>query len=96
MVNREMRRVLLVSFEEGADKFGQQMTIEKGEPVEISMTFGLYSHTADESPLYQDVNYFGLTREKGLKDNQIIRVDGKDHKILFVNNFSRLTQVFMA
>lgn len=95
MVNREMRKVELVSFEPGADKFGQQMTKEV-ESREIDMTFTLYSHQADESPLYQDVNYFGLTREKGIADKQVIRVDGHDHKILFVNNFSRLTQVFMA
>lgn len=94
MVNREMRKVSLISFEPGADKFGQQMTKEK-EVKEIQMTFGLYSHQADESPLYQNVNYFGLTREKNVADNQIIEIDGKQHKILFVNNFSRLTQVFM-
>lgn len=95
MVNRELRKVELVSFEPGADRYGQQLTIEK-EIKEISMTFTLYSHTADESPLYQDVNYFGLTREKDIGDNQVVRVDGKDHKILFVNTFSRMTQVFMA
>lgn len=94
MVNRELRKVELVSFEPGADKFGQQMTIENNSK-EIMMTFGLYSHQADESPLYQAVNYFGLTRAKGIKDNQVIRIDGEDHKVLFVNNFSRMTQVFM-
>lgn len=94
MVNREMRKVGLVSFEPGTDKYGQQMTKEADEKT-IYMTFGLFSHQADESPLYQQVNYFGLTREKEIADNQIIRVDGKDHKVLFVNNFSRMTQVFM-
>lgn len=94
MVNRELRKVSLISFEPGADKFGQQMTKES-EVKEIMMTFGLYSHVADESPLYQAVNYFGLTREKNVRDNQVVEIDGKQHKILFVNNFSRLTQVFM-
>lgn len=94
MVNRELRKVTLVSFEEGPDEYGQQMTKEVGER-EIEMTFGLYSHTQSEGPQYQEVNYTGLTKEKELRDDQVVRVDGKDYKILFVNPYGRLTQVFM-
>lgn len=94
MVNREMRKVTLVSYKPGADQYGQQMQVPNQEK-EIEMTFGLYTHTESEGPQYQDVNYYGLTREKGIADNQTVRIDDKDYKILFVNPFGRLTQVFM-
>lgn len=93
MINREFRKAILTTYD-GMDAYGQMLT-EPTDEREIEVTFGLYTHGETADVRYQEATHYGLTREKEVTDKQTLTIDGDEYKILFVNAFGRLTQVFL-
>ena len=60
------------------------------------MTLGLYSHQATEGPKYQQVEYYGLTRDREIGDGNVVEIAGVRYKVLFTNPFGRMNEVFMS
>lgn len=89
-----MRTAIVVAFEDGADAWGQQLTVEASRR-EIEMTLGLYRHQATEGPKYQDVEFYGLTRDKDVGDGNVVEIAASRYKVLFTNPYGRMTEVFM-
>lgn len=51
MINREYKKAIVISYKDGSDAWGQQLSVEDSKR-EIEMTLGLYSHQATEGPKY--------------------------------------------
>ena len=77
----------------GKDRYGQEL-VNVIEDKPITLTFGLYNHKQTDDVRYQDVEYTGLT-PYDVSDNQIIVIDNTKYKVLFVNPFGRMSQVFL-
>jgi hypothetical protein len=93
MINRELVNATVVTYG-GIDSYGQMLA----EPVEsktIEMTFGVFNHTPTTDVRYQNVEYYGLTKDKDINDTMGIIIDGKEYKVIYVNPCGRLTQVFL-
>jgi hypothetical protein len=93
MFNRDIVDATVVTYG-GVDEYGQMMTTPTASR-EISMTFGLYNHSESSDVRYMAVNYTGLTRDKEITDKDSVIIGGKEYKVLFVNPYGRLTQVFL-
>lgn len=77
----------------GQDEYGQDL-VEPIAQKSITLTFGLYNHKQTDDIRYQNVEYTGLTTYD-INDNQIIEIGEKKYKVLFVNMFGRMNQVFL-
>ena len=79
-----------------ADSYGQpQMPAADAEPEgTIKMAINASSLTIQDNIKYKDFDYIGLTRAE-VKDTYIIDYNGERLKVLYVNAFGRLKQVFM-
>lgn len=93
MINRELRNATVVTYG-GVDEYGQTSTAAQASR-EISITFGLYQHAEVNDVRFQDVTHYGLTRDRDITDHDHIIIDGVEYKVLFVNPFGRMTQVFL-
>ena len=60
----------------------------------IEMAINILSQAVEESILYSDAEYIGLTRQD-INDNYIIEFDNKKLKVKYVNKLGRLNQVFL-
>lgn len=94
MINREMRKVSLVSFTSGTDAYGQKRQLGSNSK-EIEMMIKPYRQSNIDDVRYVDVTDIGLTYEKSIMDsNQII--DGeKTFQIMYVIPSNRLYQIMM-
>jgi hypothetical protein len=93
MINREFRKAILRSYA-GVDAYGQMLSTSV-DSREIDITFGLYNHTETSDVRYQEATHYGLTKEKDINDKQTLAIEGIEYKIIFVNPYGRLTQIFM-
>ncbi len=92
MINREFRKAKLTTYG-GTDAYGQ-MLADPTSAREIEITFGLYQHNETSDVRYQEATHTGLTKDKEIADTQTLTIDGQEYKIIFVNPYGRLTQVF--
>jgi hypothetical protein len=60
----------------------------------VTMAINLTSQVIQDNINYKDANYMGLTHAK-VDDTYIIEFNGERLKVLYVNPFGRLNQVFM-
>lgn len=90
MINREMRKAVLLTYNGDADTYGR---INQGEPVErpIELTLRIYQHSSVDDVRFNDVTHTALTDEKEVTDANKIRIDGIVYSIAFVNPEGRLT-----
>lgn len=93
MINREMRQATVVTYG-GVDEYGQMNTTATASR-DTYLTFGLYQHTNSNDVRYQNVTHYGLTKDSEITDNDIIVIDGVEYKVLFVNPFGRMREVFL-
>lgn len=78
------------------DEYGQEIipTMD-AEPVgKVTMAINLTSQSIQDNVNYTDANYMGLTHAK-VDDTYIIQYGEERLKVLYVNTFGRLNQVFM-
>ena len=94
MINRQLINATVIKYG-GVDEYGQMLSTPE-EQREIKMTFTLYNHTNSSDIRYQNVRYVGLTKDKDINDNMTIKVGEDEYKVLFVNPFGRMTQVFLV
>lgn len=62
---------------------------------EVELDLQVYSHSQLGSPLYENCEFIGLTLARDLSDKNLIEVEGKKLKVLFVNSQGRYTQIFL-
>lgn len=60
----------------------------------IVMAINIISQATEESILYSDAEYIGLTRQE-VNDSYVIEYQGKKLKVKYVNALGRLKQVFL-
>lgn len=79
------------------DEYGQEIVPDKDtEPTgTINMAINLTSQSVQDNINYKDANYMGLTHAK-VDDTYIIQYGEERLKVLYVNPFGRLNQVFMT
>ena len=94
MINREIVKATVNTYG-GIDEYGQELA-EIQSTREIEVTIGIYTHTATSDIRYQDVSYFGLTKDKEVTDRDILVIGDKEYKVLFVNPTSRWTQLYLC
>jgi len=92
VINRSEQPALLYTMG-GQDEYGQDL-VEPIAQKKITLTFGLYNHKQTDDIRYEDVEYTGLT-PYDVADDQVIELNGFKYKVLFVNPFGRMKQVFL-
>ncbi len=94
MINREMRKAQVLTYDTGLDEYGQP---NKGAPTErpIELTFKLFNHRKVEDIRFNDVTHIALTFDRSITDASKIRIDGNDYSIEFVNADARLVQLYL-
>lgn len=94
MINRELVNATVETYG-GYDEYGQQLG-ELQSTKEIKVAIGYYTHTATEDIRYQDVKYYGLTKDKTITDKDYLIVGDNKYKVLFVNPTTRWAQLFLC
>lgn len=93
MINANMRLYDYFTFGK-EDEYGQAQL--SPEPVgQIKMAINLTSQSVQDNINYKDAQYVGLTHAK-VDDTYVIQFGEERLKVLTVNPFGRLNQVFMA
>lgn len=78
----------------GVDEYAQP-TWDMESSQTIYLTFGLFSHSPVEDIRYQNVEYTGLT-EDFCGEGDLLKIGEDFYRVLFVNPFGRIRQVFFA
>lgn len=93
MINANMRSYNFFTLG-NADEYGQAQTSK--EPVgQIKMSINLTSQSIQDNINYENAQYIGLTHAD-VDDTYIIEYGEERLKVLYVNYFGRLNQVFMS
>ena len=95
MINREMIKAILLSYEDNPDEYGQvkQNTPNK-RTIEITKP-KLYKHTNVEDIRFNEIEYIALTFDKSITDANEISIGDDTYRICFVNPQGRLNQLFL-
>lgn len=94
MINREMRKAYVLTYDNSLDEYGQP---NKGTPTErpIELTFKLFNHSKVDDIRFNDVTHIALTNDRNINDANKIRIDNNDYSIMFVNADGRLVQLLL-
>lgn len=94
MINSNMRSYNFYTFGE-VDSYGQPQLshFPKGT---IKMAINLSSQATTDNINYSEASYIGLTHDAKVDDTYVIEFGAKKLKVLYVNTFGRLNQVFMS
>ena len=93
MISTDMRLYDYSTFGED-DGYGmpQLSTSPKGQ---IKMVINISSQSIQDSILYKDCSYVGLTQDANVDDTYVINYEGNKLKVLYVNPKGRYKQVFL-
>ena len=94
MINRELVDATVETYG-GYDEYGQQLA-EKTAERNITVAIGYYTHSATDDIRYQDVKYYGLTKDRNITDKDYIIVGENKYKVMFVNPTTRWTQLYLC
>ena len=92
MINANMRVYDYFTFGE-ENEYGQAQLSEEPKG-QIKMAINLTSTSIQDNINYQEAQYIGLTHAK-VDDTYVIAFGNERLKVLYVNPFGRLNQVFM-
>ena len=92
MINREMRTVVIKSFRQDPDDYGQKRLSETTTNAEMMVKQFSQAHVDD--PRFVDVQYIGLTKDPITTEN-VVSIDGTDYMVLYVIPSGRYTQVML-
>lgn len=93
MVNASMRSYDYFTFGE-LNEYGQpQLSQEPKGKVKLSIS--LSSQSVQDNINYKDANYVGLTFSSLLDDQCVVQYGDEKLKVLYVNPFGRMNQVFL-
>ena len=93
LFNRTLQ-TLVVHTHGGVDDYGYQLA-EELSTRKIEGSVSLYQHTQTSDIRYIDCEYVVLTKDKDISVNDSIEINGKEMKVMFVNPYGRLKQVFI-
>lgn len=93
MINTNMRYYDYFQYGE-QDDYGQpKLSNKKGS---IKMNINLSSQMIQDSILYAEAAYVGITHDNAIDDTYVIQFGDEKLKVLYVNRLGRLNQVFMS
>lgn len=93
MINANMRTYEYYTYGK-QDAYGQ-LSLSSAPMGQIKMSINLTSQSIQDNINYQSAQYMGLTHAK-VDDTFVIQYGKQQLKVLYVNSFGRLNQVFMA
>lgn len=93
MYNRELRDAVVTTYS-GVDAYGQQLS-DAGTTRTIQVAFGILNHSQTDDIRYQNVSHYALTEDREITDKDTLTIDGIEYKVEFVNNYGRLSEVFL-
>lgn len=94
MINSQFRFYDYYIYEEIENEYGQT-SLQTTKSGKVKMAINLQSQSIVNNILYQDASYQGLTYEN-IDDNYVIDFEGIKLKVLYVNDFGRMKQVYLA
>lgn len=93
MINAAMRSYTYFTF--GTENEYGQAQLSSEPKGQIKMTINLTSQSVQDNINYMNAQYVGLTHAD-IDDTYVIQFGDEKLKVLYVNPFGRLKQVFMA
>ena len=94
MLNNEIKEATVVRYD-GYDEYGQELAEPTSER-KVMVAIGYYTHSATDDIRYQDVKYYGLTKDRNITDKDYILVGESKYKVMFVNPTTRWTQLYLC
>lgn len=93
MINTDMR---LYDYSTLGSKNEYGQTINDNKVVgQIKIAINLNTQSIQDNIMYREAQYIGFTFDKDVNDKYIIHFGDEKLKVLYVNPFGRLKQVFM-
>lgn len=93
MVNALMRSYDYFAFGE-LNEYGQPQ-LSKEPKGKVKLSISLSSQSIQDNINYKDANYVGLTFSSLLDDQCVIQYGKEKLKVLYVNPFGRMNQIFL-
>lgn len=94
MINRELEKVTVISFESGVDEYGQTRTQISGTK-EVDMYIKTYSNQLIDNPKYNEIEYLALTKDKTITSANQIEYNNIKYDIIYVMPSARYNQLFL-
>lgn len=93
-INRDWKKVYILSYIDEIDEYGQ---LRQNEPTktEIEMFYRLYNQSNTDNPLYIDVDMIGLTKCSTITNKNEIEIDGSNYSVKYVIPSGRFYQILM-
>ena len=100
MINADMRHYNYFTYGE-PDEYGQRTLIKgaDGKPLAqgtIKIAINTTSQSIQDNINYKNATYIGLTNNAKVNDTYVIEYGEEQLKVMYVNTYGRLKQVFMA
>ena len=94
MYNRELVDAIVTTYS-GTDEYGQQLANADAQTRTIQVAFGILNHSQTDDVRYQNVSHYALTEDRQVTDKDTLTISGIEYKVEFVNNYGRLSEVFL-
>lgn len=94
MYNRELVDAIVTTYS-GIDEYGQQLANANAQTRTIQVAFGILNHSQTDDVRYQNVSHYALTEDRQVTDKDTLTISGIEYKVEFVNNYGRLSEVFL-
>lgn len=94
MYNRQLTTILVNSYS-GVDEYGDMLTTLDGSRT-IQGSINIYSQSTTDDIRYQNAEYLILTKDKNISDQDRLLFNNQEYKVLYVNPFGRLNQVWVS
>ena len=93
MINADMRVYDYLTYGD-ADRYGQPQ-LSKEVKGNVKMSINVISQSIQDSVLYKDASYIGLTHDSTIDDTFVIKYGDERLKVLYVNPKGRYKQIFL-
>lgn len=94
MVNTNLRSYDFYTLSTTTNEYGE-FTVNNEVQGQVKLSINLLSKQIEDNILYSGASYVGITMDN-VNDNMIINYNGTKLKVLYVNDFGRYKQVYMA
>lgn len=94
MYNRQLTTILVNSYS-GVDEYGDMLTTLDGSRT-IQGSINIHSQSTTDDIRYQNAEYLILTKDKNISDQDRLLFNNQEYKVLYVNPFGRLNQVWVS
>ena len=94
MINARMKQYNYYTYATN-DDYGQPI-LSSDVKGQVKMAIHISSQSIQDSVLYEDCAYIGLTTDSGINSTYVIEYGAERLKVLYVNPQGRYKQVFMA